>query len=210
MCGRFTLTSNSAEVKKHFGLEHCPELAPDYNIHPARPVPVVRLDNGARKLALLHWGLVPHWAKETRLHPINAKAESVADKPFFRSAYRNRRCLVPANGFYEWRQENRHKQPYYFTLKQAGLMAFAGIWDEWQGNDARMESCAIITTTANAIMQPVHNRMPVILDPDDYDTWLQEGDRALLQPYPGDLIAYPVSTTVNNPRHQGSDLIAAI
>lgn len=210
MCGRFTLTSSSAEVKRHFGLEHCPELVPDYNIHPAQALPVVRLAQGAPTLALLHWGLVPHWAKETRLHPINARAESVADKPFFRSAFRNRRCLIPANGFYEWKQEKQGKQPYYFTRKHTALMAFAGIWDEWQGNDTRMETCAIITTTANAVMQPVHNRMPVILDPDDYAAWLQEGDRALLRPYHGELIAYPVSTAVNNPRHHGSDLIAAL
>ena len=210
MCGRFSITSNPVDIEKHFNLIRSSEYITSYNVSPASMIPAVRLENGDRALTNLHWGLIPHWAQDTKLKPINAKAETVATKPFFRSAFKKSRCLIPANGFYEWQRTNNHKQPFYFKLKDVELMAFAGIWDRWEHDSKTIESCTIITTEANEIMKPVHDRMPVILDPEDYDAWLQEGGKTLLQPFSGELIAYPVSTAVNNPKHNGRDLIEPV
>jgi putative SOS response-associated peptidase YedK len=154
--------------------------------------------------------LIPHWAKDTKIKPINAKAETITEKPFFRSSYKNKRCLIPANGFYEWKGSKGHKQPYYFKLEEDKLFAFAGLWDHWENEDKIIESCTIITTSANEVMKPIHNRMPVMLKPDNYDKWLHEGDKTLLKPYEKKMICYPVSTVVNNPKHNGSDLIQPI
>jgi len=207
MCGRFSIISNSKSLEEHFRLVRSGEYLKSYNITPSRNIPAVRLEGGDRVLASLYWGLIPHWAKDTKLKPINAKAETVDSKPFFRSAFRKSRCLIPANGFYEWQRTARLKQPYYFRLKDAELMAFAGLWDRWEHADDTIESCTIITTEANDVMKPIHDRMPVIVGPDDYDEWLQEGGKTLLHPYSGEMICYPVSTAVNNPEHNGRDLI---
>lgn len=210
MCGRFSIISDSKSIEEHFNLARPGEFIHSYNVSPSSNIPVVRLENDNRALTNLHWGLVPHWAKDTRLKPINAKAETIDTKPFFRSAFKKYRCLIPANGFYEWKRTNKHKQPYYFKLKDTELMAFAGLWDHWEHDGATIESCAIITTDANNVMKPVHDRMPVILEPDDYDAWLLDGNKTLLQPYSGEMIAYPVSTIVNNPKHNGKDLIEPV
>lgn len=210
MCGRFSIISNSKSIEEHFNLVRSSEYIKSYNVYPSSNIPVVRLEDGDRVLAYLHWGLVPHWAKDTKLKPINAKAETVDSKPFFRSAFKKSRCLIPANGFYEWKKTNKQKQPFYFKLKDAELMAFAGLWDHWEHDGDTIESCTIITTEANDVMKPVHDRMPVILDPEVYDTWLQEGGKTLLQPYTGEMLSYPVSTAVNNPKHNGKDLIEPV
>ena len=210
MCGRFSIISNSKNIEEHFSLARSGEYLKSYNVSPSSNIPVVRLEHDNRALSNLHWGLVPHWAKDTKLKPINAKAETIDTKPFFRSAFKNNRCLIPANGFYEWKKTNKHKQPWYFKLKDTELMAFAGLWDHWEHDDESMESCTIITTGANDVMKPVHDRMPVILNPEDYDGWLIEGNKTLLQPYSGKMIAYPVSTIVNNPKHNGKDLIEPV
>lgn len=210
MCGRFSIISNSRHIEEHFNLVRSGEYLKSYNVCPSSFIPVIKLENNDRVLANLHWGLVPHWAKDSKIKPINARAETVDSKPFFRSAFKKNRCLIPANGFYEWQRINKHKQPWYFKLKDVELMAFAGLWDHWEHDGDMMESCTIITTKANDVMKTVHNRMPVILDRDDYDAWLIGGNKSLLQSYPGEMHAYPVSTAVNNPEHNGEDLIKAI
>lgn len=210
MCGRYSITSTRQEIEKHFNLVRSGEYAKTYNVSPSHTIPVVRMEYGERVLANLHWGLIPHWAKDDKLKPINAKVETLDSKPFFRSAFRKSRCLIPANGFYEWKKTNKHKQPFYFKLKDADLMAFAGLWDHWEHDGENIESCTIITTEANEIMKPVHDRMPVILAPDDYEAWLQEGGKSLLHPYAGEMIIYPVSAAVNNPKHNSRALIEPV
>ena len=210
MCGRFTITSDAKSIEEYFDLARMDGVASSYNISPASDVPVVHLADGRRVLSNMHWGLVPHWARDTKIQPINAKAETVDSKPFFRSSFNKNRCLIPATGFYEWKRANNHKQPYYFKLKDSELMAFAGLWDHREQDGEGEDSCTIITTEANTVMKPIHDRMPVILKPDDYDTWLREGGKGLLAPYTGDMIVYPVSTAVNNPRHNGRDLIEPV
>ena len=210
MCGRFSITSDKTKLAGHFGLETAPEYRASYNVTPSGNIPVVRLHDNGKEMINCHWGLVPHWAKDGKISPINARAETLSEKPFFRTAYKTKRCLVPANGFYEWKGTRDGKQPYYFRLKDNEILAFAGLWDEWQHEDNRITSCTIITTSSNEIMAPVHNRMPVILDPDNYDAWLIAGDRELLIPYSGKMICYPVSKKVNSPKNNGADLIQAV
>lgn len=207
MCGRFSIISKSGDVKKHFNLSRVHEFKQSFNVSPASDIPVIRLEDGERVLINMHWGLVPHWAKDTKIKPVNAKAETLESKPFFRSAFKKNRCLIPANGFYEWKRVDGHKQPYYFRLDNAELMAFAGLWDCREAGNELTYSCTIITTSANDVMKTVHDRMPVILEPGDYDAWLIEGDKSLLEPYTGELLAYPVSTIVNNPENDGKDLV---
>ena len=213
MCGRFTLISPGEVLAEFFELAEVPALTPRYNIAPTQPAPVVRVDreHQARQFDWLHWGLVPSWAKDPSIgaRMINARAETVADKPAFRSALRYRRCLVVADGFYEWQkvEGQKRKQPHYIRMEGGQPFAFAGLWEHWEGADGSvLESCVIITTDPNELMQKLHNRMPVILRPEDFGRWLdptiQGGDRvqALLAPCPPDeMKAFPVSTVVNNP-----------
>ncbi|MGQ9598758.1 MAG: SOS response-associated peptidase [Anaerolineae bacterium] len=213
MCGRFTLTDPDAELMTQFDLPNLPPLEPRYNIAPSQPVAVVRLAAGkaARELVLMRWGLIPFWAQDpgigTRL--INARAETVAEKPAFRDAFRRRRCLVVADGFYEWQKQDGRKQPFYIRMQDGRSFAFAGLWEQWRGaDDVVIESCTLLTTGANELMQPLHNRMPVILRPQDYGLWLdpivQQPDllQAVLLPYPAEeMYAYPVSRWVNSPDH---------
>lgn len=200
MCGRYTLTSDKNTFLTHFGLSDVPDFRYSYNIAPSQEVPVVRFTDEGWELINCHWGLIPHWAKEAKFKPINARAESMADKPFFRDCFRKRRCLIPANGFYEWKKEGNHIQPYFIYLKDQELFAFAGLWDRWKDKD----TCIIITTGANDMMKPIHDRMPVILSSEDYDQWLEEGGEGLLQPCQLEMDAYPIGTQVNSPRNQGS------
>lgn len=209
MCGRFTLTDPGADLAVQFSLAHVPDLPPRYNIAPTQPVAVVRLapEGTTRELALLHWGLIPFWAKDPGIGArlINARAETVTDKPAFRHAFRRRRCLVVADGFYEWQKQTGGKQPFYIRLREGRLFAFAGLWELWQGPDsAVIESCTLLTTEPNELLRPLHNRMPVILRPRDYELWLdpkvQEMERlkSLLRPYPvEEMAAYPVGRWVN-------------
>lgn len=206
MCGRFVLSSNADRLADHYGLAGLLAFSGGYNVAPSAQVPVVRRDPD-REVAVCHWGFIPHWVKEPILKPINARAETLAGKPYFRDAFRRRRCLVPANGYYEWRAALGGKQPYFIRMAGAELFSFAGLWSSWQGPDGPVESCVIITTTATEALRDIHDRTPVIIEPDDYDAWLEEGGQGLLRPCAGEMEAYPVSSRVNNPRNQGESLI---
>ena len=206
MCGRFVLSSDADRLADHYGLATIPAFTSGYNVAPSAQVPVVRRYTD-RELALCHWGFIPHWVKEPVLKPINARAETLTGKPYFRDAFKRRRCLVPANGYYEWRAESGRKQPYFIRMAAADLFSFAGLWSSWQGPDRPVESCVIITTTAREELADIHDRMPVIIGPDDYDAWLEAGGQDLLRPSAGEMEAYPVSSRVNSPRNQGEALI---
>lgn len=220
MCGRFTQRSKLNLLLQQFSLQDADWLPTDprYNIAPSQEVVAVRTDSaGNREAAQLRWGLIPSWADDPKIgyRMINARAETVASKPSFRTAFKRRRCLIPADGFYEWKKEGKAKQPYLIELDDGELFAFAGLWEGWGGDDRpNIESCTIITTEANELMSELHHRMPVILSPDDYQQWLDpanddyDGLEKLLDPYPADQMQYrPVSRTVNNARNEGPDCI---
>jgi putative SOS response-associated peptidase YedK len=223
MCGRFTLRAPASVVAEQFALFELPPFAPRFNIAPSQPVPVVRLvpeqPQPQRELVWLRWGLIPSWAKDPAIgnRLINARAESVAEKPAFRAALRRRRCLVAADGFYEWQRTGKRKQPYFIRLRDDRPFAFAGLWESWEGPDAsEIESCTLLTTEPNELLRPIHNRMPVILPTDDYQRWLDpavgkpEQLVPLLCPYPaGEMTADPVSTFVNSPANEGPQCIEA-
>ena len=221
MCGRYSLTTAPEALRRLFDFDTTPNLQPRYNIAPTQSAPVVRpAANGGRELAMLRWGLIPSWAKEASIgnKMINARSETVAEKPSFRSAFRHRRCLVPADGFYEWRREGEIKQPYRIGMKGGAAFAFAGLWESWPGNDDdAVETFTILTTEANRRLGPIHARMPVILAPDAYDAWLaaESGSRddalGLLRPFAEAPMAfYRVSTRVNSPRNDDPDCLAPI
>ncbi len=222
MCGRYSLTTAPEALRRLFDFDTTPNLQPRYNIAPTQSAPVVRpAANGGRELAMLRWGLIPSWAKEASIGSkmINARSETVAEKPSFRSAFRHRRCLVPADGFYEWRRQGEIKQPYRIGMKDGDAFAFAGLWESWPGTDTdeAVETFTIITTEANRKLHPIHARMPVILAPDAYDAWLdaESGSRddalGLLRPFAEAPMAfYRVSTRVNSPRNDDPDCLAPI
>ncbi len=220
MCGRYAFYLPHEAMVRLFDLDDdAPAVEARYNVTPSNFVPVIR-DNkeGARKLGMLHWGLIPSWAKDKKIgyRMINARSETVAEKPSFRSAFSRRRCLVPVSGFYEWKKEGDHKTPYFISMKDQDGFALAGLWERWYENDDAepLDSMTICTTEANEFMGSLHARMPVILKRGDYDAWLSRSNRgdevthALLKPWPrANLQAWPVSTVVNNPRNEGPDLI---
>lgn len=195
---------------EYFKLAQSDKFIRRYNVAPASKIPVIRLEADKPVLVNCHWGLIPHWAKDTKIQPINARAETIADKPFFKTSFRNKRCLVPANGFYEWQAKNGKKQPWYCRLKDRELFAFAGLWDRWQQDNKVIESCTIITTEANISMNPIHHRMPVILQADNHEDWLQVAKPELLIPYHGKMTCYPVSSEVNNPENNSKGLLQPI
>lgn len=212
MCGRFTLRITSAELAKFFELLREPQWKPRYNIAPTQPVGVIRRSADGRDCQLMHWGLIPSWAKDPKMgaRMINARGETVATKPSFRAAFRRRRCLIPADGFYEWRKTGgRTKQPYHILMRDERPFAFAGLWERWTSEDgSELESCTIITTEPNDLLSELHDRMPVILAADDYDAWMnsenEETDelQGLLRPFPADKMKfYAIDTTVNSPRN---------
>ena len=217
MCGRYNLIEDARALVDFFTLDNSLEMLPRYNIAPSQDIPVVRQDREGRELSLLRWGLIPHWAKDHKIgyRMINARAETVAQKPSFRTAFRRRRCLIPATGFYEWKKVAGGKQPYNIRMKDGGLFAFAGLWERWKGGDGNLvESCTIIVTDANDLVRPVHERMPVILDPADYGTWLDPGLqeparlRPLLVPHPSaGMDLYPVSSRVGSPANDDPQLV---
>jgi putative SOS response-associated peptidase YedK len=217
MCGRYAITSAPEAIRALFGYPEKPEFPPRYNVAPTQPIPVVRLAEGARHFALMRWGLVPAWVQDPRMFSllINARGESVNDKPAFRAAMRYRRCLIPADGFYEWKRDGERRQPYYVRLKAGGAMAFAGLWETWTGpNGEEIDSVAVVTTQANRTIAAIHDRMPVILAPDAFDFWLdcRRVDAltasALIAPAPeGVLEAYPVSPAVNRTANDNPVLI---
>jgi putative SOS response-associated peptidase YedK len=220
VCGRFTLRAPPEAVAEHFGLAEPPELSARYNIAPGQAVATIRAAAGepARVCELRTWGLVPAWAKDPAIghRMINARAETVAEKPAFRAAFRRRRCLIPADGFYEWAAGPAPKQPYMVAREAGALFGFAGLWEAWRSEDGReVRSCTIITTRANTTLRCVHERMPVILDPTDYTAWLDPGPgdgerlRELLAPCPeGWLVLQTVGLHVNDPRHDDPDCAA--
>jgi putative SOS response-associated peptidase YedK len=221
MCGRFALAADNETVAQQFELS-LPEgmnLAPRYNIAPTQPVAAVRLSRGQRELTHFHWGLIPSWSQDAKMGSrlINARSETVTDKPSFRTAFKRRRCLIPASGFYEWQKLNGSKQPLYIQPTEEALFAFAGLWELWHSADGgEIESCTILTTTPNELMAQIHNRMPVIVEPGDYDLWLEPGDDPeqglhLLRPFPSHkMAAYPVSTLINSPRNDSPECIAPL
>ncbi|MBW4577695.1 MAG: SOS response-associated peptidase [Aphanothece sp. CMT-3BRIN-NPC111] len=221
MCGRFSQSQSAEIIAKAFEVDNVPSLSPRYNIAPTQPVGTILQTGEQRKrqFQMLHWGLIPSWAKDKKMgaRMINARAETVAEKPAFRAAFKQRRCLVVADGFYEWKQQDGKKQPFYCRVNDGQPFGFAGLWEHWEGEDGEaIESCTILTTEPNEIMRPIHNRMPVILDPKDYDLWLDSKVKSellqpLLRPYSAEEMAvYPVSTKVNKPVNDSSELINSL
>lgn len=224
MCGRYSLTTPMEALRQLFDFPERPNLAARVNIAPSQEVAAVRLEEGevgARHFVSLRWGLIPSWAPSGAKEPgignrtINARAETITEKPAFRAAFRRRRCLIPADGFYEWKSERGRKQPYRITLMDGAPFAFAGLWERWEGpgGDAGIESCTIVTTEANARLRAVHHRMPVILAPEAYDLWLDPETpgaqvQALLGPAPSEwFTCFRVSPKINNPAHDDPALI---
>lgn len=220
MCGRFTLAVPAEALASAFKLTQVPELAPRYNIAPTQQVLAIRGGETSREAVLLRWGLVPSWAKDLSAGAkmINARSETAAEKPAFRSAMRQRRCLIPADGFYEWQAQPEGKQPFHIRLADRGPFALAGLWEHWKAPTGDwVYTCTILTTEANELMRPLHDRMPVIIPPEHYDRWLdpQIHDagplQSLLVPYPAELmLAAPVSKAVNRVANDGPDLIAPL
>ena len=213
MCGRFTLFASPDEILEAFDIDTLPvgvSLGPRYNIAPSQDIAIVREDGRGRHLGSARWGLVPGWSKEPRPRyaTINARVESVADKPAYRAPFRRKRCLVPADGFYEWQQQAAGKVPHFICQEDRSVFAFAGLWDHWPGEADSFDSCVILTTPATGLMTDLHARMPVILAKSAYETWLDPNiqDAETLHqclsdcPAPS-LIAWPVSTHVNSPKH---------
>ncbi len=219
MCSRYCLTSPPEAVRATFGTFNHEEFPPRYNIAPTQPVLIVRNSmRQARELVLVRWGLIPSWVKEPQSFTtlINARAETAQEKPSFRASMRHRRCLVPTDGFYEWTGQKGAKQPHLIRPKGGGLLVMAGIWEHWLGADgSEVETMAILTVAANRTMQRIHERMPVILEPDTFEAWLdcRSGSAQyvaeLLRPAPEDLLdIVPVSRALNNPRNEGPDVQA--
>jgi putative SOS response-associated peptidase YedK len=221
MCGRYSLATPWQRLAEKFGIciQDVPELFnhPRFNVAPSQTVPAVRVEaNGERHLAALRWGFVPSWSKDGKIAPINAMSATVGDKPMFCSAFRKRRCLVPADGFYEWMKSGAKKQPFHFRLRSGDPFSMAGIWETWHAPDGEIvEGVAVLTTDANELVRGAHDRMPVILKPGYYEEWLdptgQEtaGLERMLRPYPADKMeAVPVSYYVSNARHEGLECLA--
>ena len=221
MCGRYALNITPNQLVRQFHLDREPPRFERYNIAPTQPVPAVRAREATpRELTLLHWGLIPGWAKDASIgnRMINARSETITSKPVFREAFQNRRCLLPASGFYEWKKlaDGKRKQPMFIHMADGSPFGLAGVWEQWQEPGGNViASCAVLTTNANEFMQPIHDRMPVIIAQTDYDRWLEpagdESDRLqeLLRPCPSEaMAAHAVSPRVNNPRFDKSECMA--
>jgi len=222
MCGRFSQSKSAETIAQVFQVNNVPPLTPRYNIAPTQQIQTIlqNAEQSQREFQMLHWGLIPSWAKDPKMgaRMINARAETVTEKPSFRAAFKQRRCLILADGFYEWQQQEKKKQPFYFRMNDEHPFAFAGLWEHWKSGDGEViNSCTILTTEPNDLMRPVHNRMPVIIDPKDYDLWLDtevkkpELLQPLLHPYSAEeMTAYPVSTKVNKPVNDSAELINSL
>jgi putative SOS response-associated peptidase YedK len=223
MCGRYRLSRRKQIIEEHFGATSGEEdWSPRYNIAPTQPVPIIRQNpkEPVRQISLVRWGLIPSWAKDMSgsASMINARSETAAAKPAFRDALKSRRCLVPADAFYEWQRTGTTKQPFCFEVRDGQLFAFAGLWERWKDPSGTwIKSCSILTTTANAVTSTVHDRMPVILDPSNYDLWLDPGmtnvDAACdpLKPYDAGLMrSYPVSARVNSVANDDAECSAPV
>lgn len=223
MCGRYRLSRRKQIIEDHFdSVSGEEDWSPRYNVAPTQPVPIIRQHpkEPRRELSLVRWGLIPSWAKDASgaAGMINARSESAATKPAFRDALKSRRCLVPADGFYEWVRSGKTKQPYCFELNDGELFAFAGLWERWKDPSGNwIKSCSILTTTPNAVTAPVHDRMPVILHPDTYDLWLDPGFADLtavsemLKPFEARVMrSYPVSTRINHTANDDIECAKAV
>jgi len=219
MCGRYAITSAPEAVRTLFAYEDGPDFPSRYNISPTQPIPIVRLEEGRRRFALVRWGLVPPWVKDPREFSllVNARGESVLHKPAFRAAMHRRRCLVPADGFFEWNKDKKDKRPWRIVDPDRPAFAFAGIWEGWRNPEGEItRSFAIITTNANQKLAPVHDRMPVILNREDEDAWLDPGSAepkllSLLTPYDaGKTALYRVDTRVNSVKNDDPECLARI
>ena len=222
MCGRFTLTASAQIIAEFFKLSEVPDIKPRYNIAPTQSIATFTFDSkkNQRQFRFMRWGLIPSWAKDLKIGSkmINARSETVAEKPAFRSAIKHRRCLIIADGFYEWQPQGKKKQPYYFTMANREPFAFAGLWENWESPEAEnIVSCSIITTVANETVQPVHDRMPVILPDDVWEVWLDPSIKnaqqvlPLLKPYdPAAMKKDAVSAIVNSPAKDSPECIQAI
>ena len=217
MCGRYSITTNVEALRRLFGFKGAPNLQPRFNLAPTQPAPAIRLNaTGERELSMLRWGLIPSWASDPLIgnRMINARAETLAEKPSFRAALKDRRCLILADGFYEWRKQGPKKQPYFITLADGSPFAMAGLWDRWtaRGTTETIESFTIITTAASPALAAIHDRMPVLLDSRDQEGWLAAPNLAaaqgLLIPFPGSVSALPVSMFVNDPKNDGPACLA--
>jgi putative SOS response-associated peptidase YedK len=220
MCGRFTLSQPINAIASKLNIAQIPPLEPRYNIAPTQIIPsILSAPGGEKQLQMLRWGLIPSWAKDAKIGAklINARAETVSEKPSFKAAFNRRRCLIIADGFYEWQRQEKQKQPYYFRLQNGQLFAFAGLWEQWKSTDEEIiNSCTILTTEANDLLRPIHDRMPVILESKNYELWLdsetqQPQLQELLRPYQADLMtSYTVSTKVNNPKNNTPECINSL
>lgn len=223
MCGRYVNTAKKEEIKKEFQAKLSKTFAdkPRYNIAPSQMINAVLNENSETVLTDLKWGLIPHWAKDAEIGNklINARAETLTEKPSFRDAFKSRRCIIPATGFYEWKKGRDGKQPYYFYLPEKEVFGFAGLYENWidKTTGEELQTCTIITTEANDVLKPVHERMPVILKADDYEEWLDEDLKdtmklgKLLVPYSAkEMESYPVSKAVNLPDNDSEELIKDI
>ena len=223
MCGRYRLSRRKQIIEEHFDTVSGDEdWSPRYNVAPTQPVPIIRQHRKEprRELSLVRWGLIPWWAKDASNSAlmINARSETAATKPAFRDALKSKRCIVPADGFYEWRKTRSGKQPFCFEVNDGDLFAFAGLWDRWKYPDGKaVETCSILTTAPNAVTSAVHDRMPVILDPNNYDLWLDPGftdvnaESELLKPYDASVMrCYPVSTRINHAANDDAECSAPV
>lgn len=222
MCGRYTLSSPTDEIASLFDLVSVPDIPPRYNVAPTQEAAVVRVvaPGEPRRLELLRWGLIPYWAEDASIgnRMINARSESVADKPAYRRSFRRQRCLIPTDGFYEWQKVGKLKQPYHIRRKDRCPFAFAGLWERWRDPDKKLiDSFTILTTDANELIRPLHDRMPVIIDRRDFDLWLDPDAKdpaalqALLVPAPVEpMETVPVSRAVNSPSYDAADCIAPL
>jgi len=221
MCGRYTMHHTAQQIEVRFGISEARATTTErYNIAPTQDVPIVVEEEGARYLEMVQWGLLPAWAKDPSLGRkiINARSETIAERPAFKPALARRRCVIPSDGFYEWKTEEGARQPIHIRRKDGELFGFAGLWEEWKQPDGTpLRTCTIITTSPNKIMDPIHNRMPVILLPEDEATWLDVTANKpaavlrLLRPYPTELLeAYPVDRRVNIPTIEDPTLLNSL
>jgi len=217
MCGRLTQSSKTSDYARLLDAVPLVDAQPTYNLAPSQPITICRM-NGKRTLLQVKWGLIPFWAQESKTgySMINARAETVATKPAFREAYKKRRCLIPTDGFYEWKAMKPAKQPYFIHRADNKPFALAGLWEHWEKEGEKIESAAIIVTTANQLMKPIHDRMPVVIDPDDFERWLNPenmGDTVadLLVAHDEEgFEAYPISTAVNKPSNNNQSITERI
>ena len=220
MCGRYTFTSAPEAMRQLFRYLEQPNFPPRFNVAPTQPIAIVRLVEGQRQFALVRWGFLPSWVKDPKTFTlvINARGESVIDKPAFRAAMKRRRCLIPADGFYEWQKAGDRKRPFFIHAKSGAPLAFAGLWETWTGpNGEELETAAIVTTRANRTLGAIHERMPVIVPPEAFDLWLDCATvdaataAALIKPGPEYLLeAYEISTAVNRTANDGPKLLEPV